>query len=560
MSPRDPHKPTRSRSTAQLRLKSACVLQKHTTPRRVFTSFSHVVERKTFSAPRDGGQRLLAVLFPQVSCVEKNAGGTLLQHGPAVKEKFLGAGPRRAPAPAVQLKLVRFEYLQVIIWSSCAFLRSAAQAQGMLFFQFQRTRPEDNRLHSVLPFALGERVGKVYRNGTYRICSPADTLQRVRPHFDAMGITRVANVTGLDHIGIPVVMVCRPNSRGLSVSQGKGLGLEDAKASGVMEAIEFFHAEHIELPLTFESYAGLRRHARVADVAALPQGHDSRFRPNLRVFWIEGYDLLNEEPVWVPYELVHTDFRLPRMAGANCFLRSANGLASGNHRVEALIHGICEVIERDAVALWDVNAREQRQATAVRLETVDDPACRRVLETYSEAGIAVAVWNATSDIGVPTFLCHILEFDDVFRRLYAAGGCGCHPSRNTALLRALLEAAQSRLTVIVGARDDIPRSEYLRYRSARILKYFRSQMQPPDPGIGFDEIPTFDGATLNEDLDCLLRCLRRADIRQVIAVDLSKPDLGIPVVRTVIPFLEGPSDLSKYSPGQRAKAKLAKAR
>lgn len=435
----------------------------------------------------------------------------------------------------------------------------------MLFFQLQRTRPGDNRLDSVSPFALGEKVGKVYRNGTYRICSPADTLQRVRPHFDAMGITRIANVTGLDHIGIPVVMVSRPNSRGLSVSQGKGLGLQDAKASGVMEAIEFFHAEHIELPLAFESYAGLRRHARVVDAAALPRGRDSRFRPDLRLFWIEGYDLLDEEPVWVPYELVHTDFRLPRMAGANCFVRSANGLASGNHLVEALLHGICEVIERDAGSLWALNSAEQREATRVRLETVDDPACRQVLELYRAARIGVGVWNVTSDIGVPAFLCHIVpECEDVFRPLYAAGGLGCHLSRNIALLRALLEAAQMRLTGIAGIRDDIPRSEYVRqyvrHRSARVLNYFRSQIRPPDPGIGFEETPTFEGATLDEDLDFLLRRLRRAGIRQVIAVDLTKPEPGIPVVRIVIPFLEGTSDSTKYSPGPRARAKRAKVR
>lgn len=380
-----------------------------------------------------------------------------------------------------------------------------------------------------------------------------------------MGITRIANVTGLDHIGIPVVMVCRPNSRGLSVAQGKGLGLQDAKASGVMEAIELFHAEHIECPLAFESYAELRRHVRVADVAGLPQGRDSRFRPNLRVFWIEGYDLLNDEPVWVPHELVHTDFRLPRKAGANCFVRSANGLASGNHLIEAVIHGISEVIERDSGTLWALKAGEQREATRVRLETVDDPACRGVLELYSKARIGVGVWDVTSDIGVPAFLCHIVpELDDVFRPLYAAGGLGCHPTRNIALLRALLEAAQMRLTAIAGVRDDIPRSEYmrqyLRHGSARVLKYFRSQIRTPDPGIGFDETPTFDGATMDEDFDFLLRRLRLAGMRQVIAVDLSKPELGIPVVRIVIPFLEGTSDSTKYLPGQRARAKLAKVR
>lgn len=76
-----------------------------------------------------------------------------------------------------------------------------------------------------------------------RLVSAEETLARVKPLFPLFGITRVANVTGLDTIGIPVVMVNRPNSRGLAVSQGKGVTLAAAKASAVMESIESWHAE-----------------------------------------------------------------------------------------------------------------------------------------------------------------------------------------------------------------------------------------------------------------------------------------------------------------------------
>ncbi|MHA1566275.1 MAG: hypothetical protein ACTSX7_13265, partial [Alphaproteobacteria bacterium] len=77
--------------------------------------------------------------------------------------------------------------------------------------------------------------GIVDNRYTGRSVSPERTVSRVRPFLPAMGITRIANVTGLDTIGIPVVMVLRPNSRSVSVSQGKGFSLDDAKASGVME-------------------------------------------------------------------------------------------------------------------------------------------------------------------------------------------------------------------------------------------------------------------------------------------------------------------------------------
>jgi ribosomal protein S12 methylthiotransferase accessory factor len=99
-----------------------------------------------------------------------------------------------------------------------------------------------------------DRAGfKAYRHGTHRTLDPARTLARVQPHLARMGITRIANVTGLDRIGVPVVMVCRPNARSLAVSQGKGLTLDAAKASGVMEALELDHAERILLPLMLGS-------------------------------------------------------------------------------------------------------------------------------------------------------------------------------------------------------------------------------------------------------------------------------------------------------------------
>jgi YcaO-like protein with predicted kinase domain len=73
-----------------------------------------------------------------------------------------------------------------------------------------------------------------------------------------MGITRIANVTGLDSVGIPVVMVCRPNSRSVAVSQGKGIDLGSAHASGLMEAAELYHAETITLPMRLATYEELR--------------------------------------------------------------------------------------------------------------------------------------------------------------------------------------------------------------------------------------------------------------------------------------------------------------
>jgi YcaO-like protein with predicted kinase domain len=398
---------------------------------------------------------------------------------------------------------------------------------------------------------------KTYLSGTHRQVGPDETLARVKPFMPVMGITRIANVTGLDRIGIPVVTVCRPNSRSLAVSQGKGISLLSAKASGVMESVESYHAERITLPLKLASYEELRYSHSVVDVDALPRIVRSRFHPYLRLLWIEGYDLLQNEWVWVPYELVHTDYTLPLPPGSGCFPTTSNGLASGNHILEAISHAICEIVERDSTTLWTMaNQNDQRQ-TRVDLETVDDPDCREILLKYEQALINVAVWETTTDIGIPAYLCSIIDHtDDFFRLLYSTSGMGCHPLSGIALLRALTEAAQSRLTFISGSRDDAIRSRYENSRDPQVLAYHRALIEDGKPVRKFRDTTSFESETLEGDVAYELSLLQAAGVKRVIVIDLTRQEFDIPVVRVVIPGLESTIDYPGYSPGARARELL----
>jgi ribosomal protein S12 methylthiotransferase accessory factor YcaO len=132
-----------------------------------------------------------------------------------------------------------------------------------------------------LPFRLGtcathilepsETAPKGFMVGTHRSVAPKLTVERIKPHLARMGITRVANITGLDRIGIPVVAVIRPNSRSISVSQGKGLNLDAATASALLASVESFHAERIRLPLLLGSDHDLRGSVRIMDTRDLPK-------------------------------------------------------------------------------------------------------------------------------------------------------------------------------------------------------------------------------------------------------------------------------------------------
>lgn len=397
------------------------------------------------------------------------------------------------------------------------------------------------------PAVGNDEAAKRYLLGTHRIVEPDVTVARMRRFMPLMGITRIADVTGLDRLGIPVTIVCRPNSRSVAVSQGKGTTLEAAEASGLMEAIENYHAERITLPLKYAGYEELRYAHPMVDLEALPGMKESRFHPCLPILWIEGENLLDGEWYWLPFELVHTNFSKPMPSGSGCFPASSNGLASGNHELEALCHGISEVIERDSTALWYARRDHESVERRIRLETITDPACRTLLETFETRGVDVAIWETTTDIGAPSFYCWIMEREDRPRLLdRPTVGAGCHPAPHIALSRALTEAAQDRLTLITGARDDLNRGKYQGIAAQNVF-----DMSPERP---FPIDAQRQALTIQEDLDLLLNGLQTAGISQVLAISLMKPEFGdIPVVRIVIPGLEGLPDRPSYLPGRRAR-------
>lgn len=405
----------------------------------------------------------------------------------------------------------------------------------------------------------GRSVGvscKRFRHGTHRVMSPEQTLARVGAFATSIGVTRVANITGLDRIGIPVAQAVRPNARSLSVSQGKGLTLAAAKASALMESIEAHAAERVDRPVILSSYEDLVERRSVVDVNALPGLSETRFHHRLKIPWIAGRCLLGDpaqDSVWLPYEMVHTDWTVPLPQGSGCFPATSNGLASGNNRDEALVHAICELIERDGIALWHALTPADQATRRLVPGTIDDPDCQLLLERFQSAGIDAAIWDLTTDLSVPIFRVHTLDRSDRGRSALPAGGTGCHPDPSVALARALTEAAQSRVTYISGARDDAGRSTYLdRDDDGTRLAAWRYFEQIPSRS--FTGVAGLHVDTVDEDLAWLLQRLRVAGVQQVIEVELSDDAFPVSVVRVVIPGLEGVCTMASYTPGSRASA------
>ena len=402
---------------------------------------------------------------------------------------------------------------------------------------------------------LSDAGAKKWLCGTHRCVPPAETLSRIVPLMSRFGISRVANVTGLDRIGLPVVAAYRPNSRSLAVAQGKGVTLEAAKASALMEAIELHHAERVNLPVIYGRFSDLIATHRMVEVTELALTATSKYRDSLPLLWIEGFDLMQQERVLIPYECVHLDATYPQPAGSGCFISSSNGLASGNSLLEAINHGICEVVERDATTLWSLRSTEAREERRVDLTTVNDPTCQEIFKLLDRAEMDLVVWDLTTDVEIPSFLALLLERDRHPDRLqYSSAGMGCHSARDVALLRAVTEAAQSRLTLIAGARDDVFRDEYQRdaRRTERTLDH--EQLMKTNGVRAFRDIPFFNESSFRDDVVWELDQLSSVGIRRVVVIDLTDPSVNIPVVRVIIPGLESPDHHPDYRAGKRAKA------
>jgi YcaO-like protein with predicted kinase domain len=414
----------------------------------------------------------------------------------------------------------------------------------------------EKRGSKLIKVDLNAATRKIFVNGTHRTRSPEATLDAYSHFMPLMGITRLANITGLDRIGLPVIVAVRPNSRALSTSQGKGDTIAAAKASALMESIETWHAERINKPLIYDSYVALSKRVLTADISRLPQRNDSTLFIQRPITWIEGCDVATGESIWVPYASVMLNFVFQN-GHVSQFESGSNGLASGNHPCEAVCHALCEVIERDAVSLWELMPEAERNSRQIDLSTIKSPALRQTLDCLHKHDIVVGIWDITSDINVPVFYAVIVEDPDSpnWRAVSTSAGYGAHLDPDIALSRALNEAIQSRLTTISGSRDDLFPSDYVRASNKSDHATAIDIITNPAPTRSVSITGPAVSDTFEADLRTLLLCLSNVGINRVIVVDLTISEIGIPVVKVVVPGLEGhPTPLSRH--GARAQALL----
>lgn len=384
------------------------------------------------------------------------------------------------------------------------------------------------------------------------MCRPEDTLARVAPALAEHGVTRLAKVTGLDCIGIPVWNAMRPNARALSVHQGKGISDIDAKASAVMEALERACAERPSLPVQMASAEELIGEGKLCDALddLIAAGHQPMNRA-CRLGWVEGHDLTSGKSIWVPFEAVLLDFTRP-----SHFWQSSDGLASGNTDREAIFHGLLERIERDADTLWSLERFERQAATCISCADLGDPIVTALVDRIERSGFRLQLFDMTSDLGIPTFSALLSPADALSRRslryIDVTMGSGTHPVAYRAALRAITEAVQSRLTLITGTRDDVEDDVYENQASEFLLRKLR--LRPQGRGIPADLAAAGEGVETM--LVRVLERLRERGIDRVIAVRMNPGEDRFSVMKVIVPGLEHPEGRRQRRFGARALSRL----
>lgn len=420
-------------------------------------------------------------------------------------------------------------------------------------------------------------------NGTSRVRPAQETLDKVIPISKRIGVTRLADITDMDVLRIPNYSAVVPGTEDyIWVYSGKGPTKEHAMASALMESIERYSSLPSGGPRKFtrSSYAELSKTHKVLHPDKIVEPMRFEYRDDMLMDWVPGFDLASGEQVMVPASIALFRYT-PTPPAVNTFAYfHTNGLASGNVMEEAICHALCEVIERDAMSLAELRASAipfhilrtvQHSLNSAGLcvppipadRFVDDPGVfpdvdisaiefepvRNLVDKFNRAGISLTVKDITSDTGIPTFNASSVEWV-THDYGYLAEGHGTHPDSRIALLRAITEVSQTRAANIQGARDDLRKIKYGEQNTDDRRAW---QFMPSIKKIAFSKVQTFFNEDILDDIKLILSRLKSVGLPQAIIVDLTNPEIGIPVVRAIVPGLET-FKITKSVMGMRARA------
>lgn len=420
------------------------------------------------------------------------------------------------------------------------------------------------------PVELGPRRKAYSGDGGDRAAAPEETLRRYR-HLVGP-VTGVVTEVRRDERGPAFFQSCRSGLNRAAVAPGpagmrsalrcdnggKGVTAVQAEVGALCEAVErhsgTFHGDEAVVHGSFRELADRAVHpdayrlfdpAQFARRAAWNAAH-SLFQQVPEPFDVDA--VIPWTPVWSltaqRHRLLPTASLYYRAPGPGGLTADSNGCAAGASPEDAVLQGLLELVERDAVGIWWYN---RTSAPLVEFDPAD-PWIRELTAVYAGLGREVWTLDVSSDLGIPVVAA-------VSRRVGAPRedimfGFGAHLDRAVAVRRALTELNQSMPAMIEmecsgPPADDVDMRRWM--DGARIADHgylAPARDLPPLPPDDPAHVATTD---LHVDLTAVRTALETRGL-EVLVLDQTRPDVGLPVVRTVVPGLR--HFWSRFAPGR----------
>ncbi|MDE0512570.1 MAG: TOMM precursor leader peptide-binding protein [Gammaproteobacteria bacterium] len=349
---------------------------------------------------------------------------------------------------------------------------------------------------------------------------------------------------------------------------GKGSTPQQSRASALCEAVErysnAFHGDEIRCRRRFSDFVEADEaeaiHPNQVQLFSDRQldnaeqingrGHPynivpPRFDPDAEIDWSPVWSLTREQHRYLPTSMLYS---IPEeYRGRSDLIADSNGCAAGNTLEEAILQGFFELVERDAFAIWWYN---RLLLPGVDLESFDDKYLAFATEYYRNYQRDLWLLDATSDLGIPTFIAISRRIDRGAEDIIY--GAGTHTDPHIAALRAVCELNQV-LNWIQGsgkggAGHDI--NDPLSRWWWDTVKLADHPYLAPVSGAALrcrSDYPVPETADVMEDVE-RSRSLVEAKGMEFLVLDQTRPDIGMPVVRVIVPGLR--HFWERFAPGR----------
>lgn len=346
----------------------------------------------------------------------------------------------------------------------------------------------------------------------------------------AAGVTRLADVTGLDRIGVPVWQAVRPRSRSVTTHQGKGWTIEQAQLSALMEAIECDAAESWTGPARRAAWNDLPLKHRVNDIGAFGIA-SAPLDPAAVISWTLAEPLGSSPPFYVPIASVSLDTTI---VDAPPGLRSSNGQAAHFDLDAAMLKALLELIERDATT--EMLEGNPNLRTLYRCDPPAERWFADIEAVLTRLGIELRLHRPPTLAGCTTIVVELLEPDAAPAPHAWLYGSAAAADPITALHGALLEVIQCRASYIAWVRDDLlvaPASMDAALDEAIYGLEVLPTLSSPDP---WENTPP----PTNFGVESIIAALASYGFGQAGCLVLPTADPSIHAVKCIVPGLAAP--------------------